>query len=137
VTLSQPLGLINDLIDTTLYESLMDFSDGKGTPCLQPFNIAKLIKNCTNLTSHACGFAYRSLFPGQQLQFHLPENDTLALARMYQLFLRETASWVVLVSQPVRSKCSCNVLLPHCRPLRSDSNEKNIGSNERARKSAD
>jgi hypothetical protein len=82
----------NTLIDQTPI-SVLELRDGESA-VMQPYNLARIIRHCTNLTSSACGWTYRSFFQGKTLDFHHPDQDTLATSEIYRHFIRETEQWV-------------------------------------------
>jgi hypothetical protein len=72
-------------------EELRDHNNDRG---IQPFNLSLLLRKCTDLTSVACGFAYRSLFPGSYLFMHGADNDTFAMCCLYEQLLMKMARWL-------------------------------------------
>ena len=90
--LSRALHGSNALIDKTPM-SVLDVRDGQSA-VMQPYDLARIIKLCTNLTSVACGWTYRSFFQ-KTLDFHHPDQDTLATSEIYWHFIRETERWVL------------------------------------------
>ncbi len=92
---SRALRGLNEIMDYTPFPELFFDPDSKGVNALQPVNIARsLIKKCTNLTSTKCGYVHRSMFPGQWLKMHLPENDTLAMNQICRRLLQESLEWL-------------------------------------------
>jgi hypothetical protein len=89
--LSRALHGSNALIEKTSM-SMLEVRDGQSA-VMQPYNLARIIKLCTNLMSVACGWTYRSFFQ-KTLDFHHPDQDTLATSEIYRHFIRETERWV-------------------------------------------
>lgn len=84
------------LIDLTPTVRLSGLNDKYNQPVLQTYNLSHIVKASISLEFQGCGFVYRSLFQtGEPLEMHLPDNDTLAMARIYRLFIQETAVWVM------------------------------------------
>ncbi|CAO2650267.1 Nn.00g015590.m01.CDS01 [Neocucurbitaria sp. VM-36] len=66
----------NNIISFLPYRVLTLYPDTHRDNYLQPVNLALLLKVSTDLQSCRCGFVHQSLFPGQQLEMHWPDNDT-------------------------------------------------------------
>jgi hypothetical protein len=79
------------LISYVPSQSLLDAGDDY---CIQPFDVSRLTKRCTNLESGACGFAYRSIFRDFKLTMREADSDTLAMHRLYLRLLEESSAWL-------------------------------------------
>lgn len=73
--LSRALHRSNALIKKTPM-SMLEVRDSQSA-VMQPYNLARIIKLYTNLTSVTCGWMYRSFFQNT-LDFHHPDQDTPA-----------------------------------------------------------
>lgn len=89
--LSRALRGLNALIDQTPVDDLAIYDQGQLV--FQPYNLAAMIKASSTLTKVSCGWTYRSLF-GHTLNFHDPEQDTLANVRIYNEVLKQTRPWL-------------------------------------------
>jgi hypothetical protein len=61
---------------------------------LQPFNVAHLIKRCTDLQSMNMGYTYRSIMKKNDLVWHEPDADTLKMVEILKWFLTQTRPWL-------------------------------------------
>ncbi len=78
----------NGLISLANFNDVTVRRDLGGQNSLQPFNVAAMLRKCTNIQNVRCGYVYRSLFPEHQLiKMHLPEKDTLATNFIYRRLL--------------------------------------------------
>jgi hypothetical protein len=63
--------------------------------CLQLFDVARMMRGCTNLSACRLGYTFRSLFPAERdLQMHDPDNDTLAMVKVFHVLRRASRGWV-------------------------------------------
>jgi hypothetical protein len=83
----------SQLFDYTTTNKLMCMRDTNEISCLQPYNLAHLLKDCSSVLSAKCGFMYRSWFD-EELTMHMPDADIPAMCRLYQLFLSVWRSWL-------------------------------------------
>lgn len=91
IVLLRALRGINSLIDQTYINDLV--LRDRGDLVFQPYNISRLINDCSTLTSSAYGWTHRSLFR-HNLSFHDPEQDTLVNACIYNESWKQTCLWV-------------------------------------------
>lgn len=71
--------------------SLLDPTSGE--VCLQPVNIAIVLRDCTNLASVKLGYAYRPFF-SDFLVTCFADNNTLVMCHLYDELVREGRAWV-------------------------------------------
>ncbi|KAJ4340954.1 hypothetical protein N0V95_007356 [Ascochyta clinopodiicola] len=87
----------DDLIDTTPPAQLYAAAATNSGPvyCIQPFNLATLVKQCTDLKNARLGYVFRSTFPqARTLTMHVADNDTLAMVKVFHLVESVSRDWV-------------------------------------------
>lgn len=85
----------SQLFDSIPRDPLKCMKDSRNQVCLQPYNLACIMKQSSTLLSSACGFMYRTLFPrAYWMRMHTADVDTLARVRMYHLFMEVIVSWL-------------------------------------------
>jgi hypothetical protein len=83
------------LLDPTPFSELRELRNSSGDNCLQPYELSRLIQQCSDLQNRRCGFVYWSLFPADRgLEMHVADNDTLASVRIYNKFLQVSSGWL-------------------------------------------
>lgn len=84
----------DQVLDPTPGVQLMYLVAGSNA-CLQPFDLARMLRASTNLSNIRLGYVFRSLFPTQrQLKMHDPNNDTLAAVKVLRLIEGVSQQWV-------------------------------------------
>jgi hypothetical protein len=64
------------------------------TVVYRPFNVASILKICSDLESVALGYAHRSLIGNTNYDWHNPEVDCLGMSEILRWFISNTAGWI-------------------------------------------
>jgi hypothetical protein len=72
------------LLDSTPTSRLSSLKTSNGQNCLQLFNFAYIIGQCTNLMSTKPGYAHEAIFGQTNMQWHLPEHDCLGITEIFK-----------------------------------------------------
>ena len=82
------------IFDTTSTYALLDLRSSNGGRCLQTFNLASMLRICSDLESVALGYAHRSLIGNTDYDWHNPEVDCLGMSEILRWFISNTAGWI-------------------------------------------
>lgn len=65
----------DNLFTSLTYTQMVNFPDSDGHPSIQPFGIARLFGECSDIASVKCGYVHRTLFPNSKLKMHLAHKN--------------------------------------------------------------